>query len=57
MNTSYFIARSTVVDGPGQMAGWRCGLFGWMTRQSEGAAYYFNLPSNRVVELGTQVML
>jgi len=28
-----------------------------MMRQSEGAATYFKLPANQVVELGTQVML
>jgi KUP system potassium uptake protein len=57
MTTSYFVARSMVVDGPGELARWRCGLFSWMTRQAEGAASYFKLPANRVVELGTQVIL
>jgi len=57
MSTTYFVARSTVIDGPGGLPPWRCGLYAWMTRQSEGAASYFNLPPNRVVELGTQVML
>ena len=57
MATSYFVARSTVVDGPGELPQWRCALFSWMTRQAEGAASYFKLPANRVVELGTQVML
>lgn len=54
---TYFVARSTIVDGPGQLPRWRCALFGWMTRQAEGAANHFGLPPNRVVELGTQVML
>ena len=57
MSTSFFIARSNVVDGPGGMSAWRCALFSWMTRQSEGAAGFFNLPPNQVVELGTKVML
>jgi KUP system potassium uptake protein len=57
MSTTYFIARSSVVDGPGGMSSWRCALFSWMTRQSEGAASFFNLPANQVVELGTKVML
>ena len=57
MTTTYFVARSSIVDGPGQMPRWRCNLFGWMMRQSEGAATYFKLPANQVVELGTQVML
>jgi KUP system potassium uptake protein len=57
MTTTYFVARSSIVDGPGQLPRWRCNLFGWMMRQSEGAATYFKLPANQVVELGTQVML
>ncbi|HPV24159.1 MAG TPA: KUP/HAK/KT family potassium transporter, partial [Casimicrobium sp.] len=57
MTTTYFIARSVVQDGPGELSSWRCALYSWMTRQAEGAAGYFNLPPNRVVELGTQVLL
>jgi KUP system potassium uptake protein len=57
MSTTFFIARSSVVDGPGGMPAWRCALFSWMTRQSEGATSFFNLPANQVVELGTKVML
>jgi KUP system potassium uptake protein len=57
MNTTFFIARSNVVDGLGRMQSWRCALFSWMTRQSEGAASFFNLPPNQVVELGTKVVL
>ncbi|WP_374480187.1 potassium transporter Kup [Zoogloea sp.] len=57
MTTTYFVARARIVDGPGAMPRWRCGLFAWMMRQSEGAASYFKLPANQVVELGTQVML
>ena len=57
MLTTYFVARSMIVDGPGELPRWRCALFSWMTRQSESAASYFRLPANRVVELGTQVML
>lgn len=57
MSTTFFVARSTVVDGPGALPGWRCALYGWMTRQAESAASFFNLPANRVVELGTRVLL
>lgn len=57
MSTTYLIARSSVVDGPGGMSSWRCALFSWMTRQSEGAGSFLNLPANQVVELGTKVML
>ena len=57
MQTSYFVARSTIIEGPGNLPHWRAALYGWMTRQSEGASTYYNLPPNSVVELGTQVML
>ena len=57
MLSTYFVARSMIVDGPGELPRWRCALYSWMTRQSESAASYYRLPANRVVELGTQVML
>lgn len=57
MATTYFVARSTIVDGPGRLPRWRCNLFAWMVRQSEGSGTYFKLPANQVVELGTQVIL
>jgi KUP system potassium uptake protein len=30
-------------------------LFGWMMRNSESAMQFFKLPTNRVVELGSQL--
>jgi len=57
MSTTFFVARSTIVDGPGALPTWRCALYSWMTRQAEGAATYYSLPANQVVELGTQIML
>ncbi len=57
MLTTFIIARATIVDGPGELSSWRAALFGWMTRQAEGAGAYYRLPANRVVELGNQVML
>ena len=57
MDTTYFIARSVVQEAPGGMTRWRCSLYAWMTRQAEGAGSHFNLPPNRVVELGTQILL
>jgi KUP system potassium uptake protein len=55
METTYFVARSTVVDGGEAIKSWRRALFGWMMRQSEGTANYYRLPPNQVVELGTQI--
>ena len=39
------------------MAFWREKLFITMVRNARNAADYFSLPSNRVVELGAQVVL
>ena len=54
--TSYFISRQTVIASklPG-MAIWRERIFAWMVRNSATAMEFFNLPPNRVVELGSQV--
>lgn len=57
MTTSFFVARTLIVDGLGGLPHWRCSLFAWMTQQAESAATYFRLPGNSVVELGTQAML
>ena len=56
METSYFLARQTLVASsqPG-MAIWREKLFAWMVRNAESAMEFFKLPSNRVIELGSQV--
>ncbi|WP_151632395.1 potassium transporter Kup [Noviherbaspirillum aerium] len=56
--TSYFIARQTVIHGPGSgMAAWREHLFVGMSRNARGAADYYQVPSNRVIELGTQITI
>ena len=39
----------------GDMAIWREKLFSWMLRNAESAMEFFKLPTNRVVELGSQV--
>ena len=56
MDTSFFLARQTLLASsrPG-MAVWREKLFAWMLRNAESAMEFFKLPSNRVVELGSQV--
>jgi KUP system potassium uptake protein len=56
METSFFIARQTVISAPeGGMAPWREHLYVAMSRNARGAADYYQIPSNRVIELGTQV--
>jgi KUP system potassium uptake protein len=38
-----------------RMGRWRKKLFVLMTRNAQSATAYFNLPPNRVVELGAQI--
>ena len=56
METSFFLNRETILPSqlPG-MALWREHLFAWMSRSAESAMQFFNIPPNRVIELGTQV--
>ena len=56
METSFFIARQTVIAAPGAgMALWREALYATMARNARDAADYLKIPPNRVLELGTQV--
>jgi len=56
METTYFLGRESLIatDKPG-MALWREKLFAWMVRNATSATFYFRLPPNRVVELGSQI--
>jgi KUP system potassium uptake protein len=56
MHTSFFLSRQTLIASkrPG-MAIWREKLFSWMLRNSATAMQFFRLPTNRVVELGSQL--
>jgi KUP system potassium uptake protein len=56
METSFFLGRQTLIPSnrPG-MALWREKLFAWMVQNSESAMEFFKLPTNRVIELGSQV--
>lgn len=59
MRTSFFLGRQKLIatrEMPG-MALWREKLFAWMVRSSESAMEYFKLPTNRVVELGSQLRI
>jgi KUP system potassium uptake protein len=53
MTTSYFVSRASVGDErlPG-MNPVRRALFGWMQRNAGRASDYFELPGNRLVEMG-----
>jgi KUP system potassium uptake protein len=56
MHTSFFLSRQTLIASkmPG-MAIWREKIFAWMLRNAANAMEFFKLPTNRVVELGSQV--
>lgn len=58
MDTSFFLSRETLIPSvaPG-MAIWREKLFVAMSRNAAAATDFFQIPTNRVVELGTQVEL
>ena len=58
METSFFVSRETLIPtvGPG-MALWRERLFASMSKNAVKASEFFQIPTNRVVELGTQVEL
>jgi len=56
MRTSFFLSRETIVPSlyPG-MARWRELLFAFMALNATSATKFFNIPTERVVELGTQL--
>ncbi|WP_371856227.1 potassium transporter Kup [Pseudomonas sp. Irchel 3E20] len=56
MRTTYFLSRETVIASKLEgMARWREALFAFMLKNANGNLRFFNLPVNRVIELGTQV--
>ena len=58
LETSFFLSRSTVIATPGTgMALWREKLFAAMARNARTAADYYNIPTNRVIELGTKITI
>jgi KUP system potassium uptake protein len=56
MDTTFFLSRESIVatDRPG-MAPWRDKLFAFMQRNAIPATAFFQIPGNRLIELGTQV--
>ena len=62
LDTSYYLGREELIaaDKPWKKNGltmniWRKRLFAVMSKNARSAAAFFNLPPNRVVELGTQI--
>jgi len=58
LKTTYYLSRETLLtDGHTKMMHWRKILFAFMARNAGNPTTYFKLPPNRVVELGTQIVL
>jgi KUP system potassium uptake protein len=59
MSTSFFLGRQKLIASKRHagMALWRERLFAWMLKSSESAMEFFKLPTNRVVELGSQLQI
>jgi KUP system potassium uptake protein len=56
METSFYLGRETLLPtGNSRLSYWRKKLFILMARNAQSATAFFNLPANRVVELGAQV--
>ncbi|MCI0679759.1 potassium transporter Kup [bacterium] len=56
--TSFFLSRDVVIPSETLLTGmsfWRDRLFETMIRNQKNAVEYFNIPVNRVVELGSQI--
>ncbi|MDB4882448.1 MAG: Low affinity potassium transport system protein kup [Gemmatimonadetes bacterium] len=56
MDTSYYLGRERLVlTGHAKMSSWRKKLFALMSRNARSATEFFQIPPNRVIELGAQI--
>jgi KUP system potassium uptake protein len=57
LQTSFFLSRETVIPSIQYegMALWRERMFATLARNASSPVEYFNLPANRVIEVGTQI--
>jgi KUP system potassium uptake protein len=57
-HTTFFLGRENLIATahPG-MARWRVRLFAWLTRNAQPANKFFNIPPDRVMEIGAQIEL
>ena len=56
MSTSFFLSRRALKPSPQSgMPGWQDHLFIWLARSASDATDFFQIPTGRVVEVGTQV--
>jgi KUP system potassium uptake protein len=58
MTTTYYLGRQTLLTGgKAPLARWRKHLFGFLSHNARSPTAFFQLPPNRVVELGLQIEL
>jgi KUP system potassium uptake protein len=58
MSTSYFLSRRALRPATrSQMPLWQDRYFIWLARHSSDASNYFKIPTDRVIEVGTQVVI
>ncbi|WP_240229799.1 potassium transporter Kup [Devosia lacusdianchii] len=60
MSTSFFLSRRSLKPGPksgGPLRYWQDRLFTRLAKNASDATEYFHIPTGRVVEIGTQVVL
>ncbi|HVN85138.1 MAG TPA: potassium transporter Kup [Candidatus Binatia bacterium] len=58
MSTTFVLGRETLLpSGRSPMARWRKRLYGFLARNAPSASNYFEIPPNRVIELGVQIEL
>lgn len=56
MDTTFFLSRETLIATEDHgMPIWRDKLFAFMARNAQSATTFFQIPGNRLIELGTQV--
>jgi len=57
-HVTFFLGREnlTATERPG-MAKWRVAIFAFLTRNAQSATKFFNIPSDRVMEIGAQIEL
>jgi len=56
MDTSFFVSREVLVPTAcKRISIWRQRLFSVMSRNAQSATAYFQIPTNRVLELGAQI--
>lgn len=58
LSTTFMLGRETLLpSGRSHMARWRKRLYGFLARNAPSATAYFDIPPNRVIELGAQIEL